>query len=98
MGLAAARSLAADGALVAVAGRDAERAAAAAASIDGPPAIGIVADVTREGEAERAVSEALQTLGRLDGVAVTTGTSRAAHATLGEATDAACGPRRSRTS
>jgi 3-oxoacyl-[acyl-carrier protein] reductase len=88
MGLAAARSLAADGAKVAVVGRDGPRAASAAASIEGPPATAIVADVTRDAEAERMVAEAAESLGRLDGIAVTTGTGGAAHSTLQAATDA----------
>jgi NAD(P)-dependent dehydrogenase (short-subunit alcohol dehydrogenase family) len=88
MGLAAARSLAADGARVAVAGRDTERARAAAAAIDGSFSTAVVGDVTEAGEADRMVGEAVDLLGGLDGIAVTTGTSPAAHATLEAATDA----------
>jgi NAD(P)-dependent dehydrogenase (short-subunit alcohol dehydrogenase family) len=90
MGLAAARCLGADGALVAIAGRDADRAAAAATTVGEAGAAGAVAltaDVTHPGEAERVVAEALRSLGRLDGLAVTTGTSRAAHSTLAESGD-----------
>lgn len=88
MGFAAARTLAADGARVAVVGRDAERAHAAAERIDGPFVTAVVGDASRPGEAERIVSSAHDALGALDGVAVTTGTSRAAHSTLEAAGDA----------
>jgi 3-oxoacyl-[acyl-carrier protein] reductase len=88
MGLAAARVLAADGARVAIAGRDPERAHAAAASIDGPGSTAVWGDVTHAGEAERMVGAAVEVLGGLDGVAITTGTSPAAHSTLEAATDA----------
>lgn len=88
MGLSAARVLAADGARVAVAGRDAARARAAAESIGGPsPAVALVGDAVRSEDADRLVRQAAEALGRLDGVAVTTGTSRAAHSTPQEADD-----------
>jgi NAD(P)-dependent dehydrogenase (short-subunit alcohol dehydrogenase family) len=87
MGLAAARILAADGARVALAGRDPERARRAASTIDGPFSTAVVGDVTVEGEADRLVADAVDLLGGLDGIAVTTGTSRAAHTTLSDATD-----------
>lgn len=91
MGLAAAAVLAAEGALVAVAGRDAERAADAANGITrdtGGAVIPVVGDVSRGGEAERLVSEAADALGGLSGIAITTGTSRSAHCPPGEASDA----------
>ncbi len=76
MGLATARVLAADGASVVVVGRDLGRAEAAAQTLraDGSPhARGVAFDVSVEGDAERAVDAAVEFLGRLDGVATTTG-------------------------
>ena len=87
MGLAAAQILAVDGARLAVVGRDAERAKTAADRIAGPLVIPIIGDVSREGEAERVVAAAADSLGSLHGIAVTTGTSRAAHSTLDTATE-----------
>jgi NAD(P)-dependent dehydrogenase (short-subunit alcohol dehydrogenase family) len=90
IGLATAQVLAADGARVVVAGRDADRAHAAVDRIGGGPFVtSVVGDVSREGEAERVVSAAADALGGLDGIAVTTGTGRAAHSTLGTADDGA---------
>jgi len=86
MGLATAAVLAADGARVAIAGRDPERAAKAARGI-GPAATAITGDVTDEKAAQRIVEEAVTALGGLAGVAVTTGTSRAAHSDPGHATE-----------
>jgi 3-oxoacyl-[acyl-carrier protein] reductase len=88
MGFAAAQVLAADGGRVAVVGRDAERAIAAAGRIAGPAATAIVGDVSRPGEADRIVAEATEALGTIDGIAVTTGTSTAAHSLLRDADDA----------
>jgi NAD(P)-dependent dehydrogenase (short-subunit alcohol dehydrogenase family) len=88
MGLAAAQVLAADGARLVVAGRSTERADAAVGLIAGPFVRPIAGDVSRPGEAERIVAAALDTLGSLDGIAITTGTSRAAHSTLHAATEA----------
>jgi 3-oxoacyl-[acyl-carrier protein] reductase len=81
MGLAAASVLAADGARVAVVGRDARRAASAMKTItaQGGSAVAFGGDVTRPGEAERVVVQAMDALGDLAGVAVTTGTSDAVH-------------------
>jgi NAD(P)-dependent dehydrogenase (short-subunit alcohol dehydrogenase family) len=90
MGLAAATVLAAEGARVAVAGRDAERAKAAAEQLAAAGAavgLPIVGDATGEGEAERMVEEATEALGGLSGVAVTTGTGGAAHSDLEHASD-----------
>ena len=91
MGLATARVLVADGARVAVVGRDAERAAAAVDRIGARGVTAVLGDVSRDGGAERVVDEAVQALGSLDGVAVTTGTSQAAHTTLESADDAVWG-------
>jgi 3-oxoacyl-[acyl-carrier protein] reductase len=87
MGLAAAEVLAADGARVAIAGRDVERANAAVDRIASPRVSALVGDFSREGEAERLVAAGVAVLGGLDGIAVTTGTSRAAHSSLGDASD-----------
>jgi 3-oxoacyl-[acyl-carrier protein] reductase len=76
MGLAAARALGAEGAAVVVVGRDAARAEAAAALVGGSGALrahSVVADVSVDGAAAVAVAEAVELLGGLDGVAVTTG-------------------------
>lgn len=82
IGLATARVLAADGALVALVGRTTERAAAAAEALDRvaspttaarQPVVTIAADLRDEGAADRVVAEAADRLGRLSGVAVTTG-------------------------
>jgi len=88
MGLATAQALGADGARIAVAGRDAERAKAAVGRIRSPMVTAVVGDASREGGAEGLVDAALDALGGLDGIAVTTGTSRSAHSTLGGASDA----------
>lgn len=77
MGLAGARALAADGASIVVVGRDQERADRAAAELVGAgaaKALGLAFDVSKEGDAARAVAGAVEFLGRLDGVGVTTGT------------------------
>lgn len=81
MGLAAARVLASDGARVALVGRREERAEAAAEGIvsQGGSAVALVGDVTRVGQAERILTQAIDALGELAGVAVTTGTSGAVH-------------------
>ncbi|MFD9669635.1 SDR family NAD(P)-dependent oxidoreductase [Rhodococcus sp. NPDC059968] len=76
MGLASARALAGDGASIVVVGRDAARAEHAAAAIreaGAARAYGLSFDVGVAGQAEEAVAEAVELLGRLDGVAVTTG-------------------------
>jgi len=75
MGLAAARVLAAEGASLVIAGRDPERAKAALASLpkgDGTRAT-VAVDVQQRGDVERAVEDAVEILGRLDGLAVMTG-------------------------
>lgn len=76
MGRAAASVLAADGARVAIAGRDRERAEAAAAEIaaaTGATVVALAGDLTRPGTAEALVAEAVARLGGLRGMAVTTG-------------------------
>jgi 3-oxoacyl-[acyl-carrier protein] reductase len=90
MGLAAAAALAAEGARVAVAGRDAARSEAAAKQIGAGSAdvIALAGDVNADGGAERLVSAAAERLGGLAGLAVTTGTSLAAHSDLERASDA----------
>ncbi len=76
MGLAAATALGAEGAAVAVTGRDAvraERAAALVAEAGAASAHTIIGDVAAAGGAATVVGAAVDRLGRLDGVAVTTG-------------------------
>jgi 3-oxoacyl-[acyl-carrier protein] reductase len=76
MGLAAALAVAAEGASIAVVGRDAERASEAAAAIMAAGAsssFALVHDVNAAGGAAAAVAAAVEALGGLDGVAVTTG-------------------------
>jgi NAD(P)-dependent dehydrogenase (short-subunit alcohol dehydrogenase family) len=78
MGLAGAKVLAADGAAVAVVGRDQTRVDAAVASLSDldPAAVyGLGFDVSGPGQAVAAVEEAVTLLGRLDGIAVTMGTA-----------------------
>jgi len=87
MGLATAQVLASEGAQVGLVGRDPDRLASAAATLDGKVPL-VVGDVSQDGEAERILAEAVDALGSLDGIAVTTGTSRAAHSTLEAATEA----------
>ncbi|MDP2014447.1 MAG: SDR family oxidoreductase [Actinomycetota bacterium] len=77
MGLAGARVLAADGASIVVVGRDqsrADRAAAELTEAGATKAVGLSFDVSKEGDAARAVASSVEFLGRLDGVGVTTGT------------------------
>ena len=88
MGPATAQILAAEGAEVAVGGRNQARVEAAVALIDSPSVVPVVGDFSRDDEVESLVTRATDAMGGLDGVAVTTGTSGAAHSTL----DAATGP------
>ena len=91
MGRATANVLAAEGARVAVAGRDATRADAAAQQLreqHDTTVHAMVGDATRVGDAERIVAEAVGALGGLDGIAVTTGTGAAGHTHPDNATDA----------
>jgi NAD(P)-dependent dehydrogenase (short-subunit alcohol dehydrogenase family) len=93
IGLAAAGALAADGAAVALVGRDRERAEAAARALredHGAQAVALTADVNFPGEADRVVAEAAATLGGvapLRGVAVTTGLGRRGQHDLVRGTD-----------
>lgn len=76
IGLAAAGALGAEGAAVAVAGRDAARALAAAEetlAAGARSAFPIVGDVSLSGGAAQVVAEAVEAMGGLDGVCVTTG-------------------------
>jgi len=79
MGLAAAKALAADGARVAVVGRDEGRAKAAAEAVSGAgagAAHGLSYDVSKPGAAGAAVSTAVDLLGgTLHGIAITMGTA-----------------------
>ncbi|MEU3915711.1 MULTISPECIES: SDR family oxidoreductase [unclassified Streptomyces] len=72
LGFASARELAADGAKVLLTGRDAQRAAAAAAEL-GPDVVGLAADNADAGAAERLVAEAVARFGRLDGILISVG-------------------------
>jgi NAD(P)-dependent dehydrogenase (short-subunit alcohol dehydrogenase family) len=76
IGLAAARTLAADGARVAIAGRGRARAEAAATALadeTGATVVALTGDLTVPGAAEGVVAQALARLGGLRGMAVTTG-------------------------
>ncbi|MFJ3170107.1 SDR family oxidoreductase [Streptomyces roseus] len=72
LGFASARELAADGAKVIVTGRDAARAAEAAASL-GPDAVGIAADNADPQAATALVAAAKERFGRLDGILISVG-------------------------
>ncbi|MEU8843295.1 SDR family oxidoreductase [Streptomyces roseus] len=72
LGFASARELAADGAKVIVTGRDAARAADAAASL-GPNAVGIAADNADPQAATALVAAAKERFGRLDGILISVG-------------------------
>jgi 3-oxoacyl-[acyl-carrier protein] reductase len=78
MGLAAARALAREGASVVVVGRDEAKAKDATtqiAELGAAAAHGLTFDVSQPGAAVAAVEEAVNFLGRLDGIAVTMGTA-----------------------
>jgi 3-oxoacyl-[acyl-carrier protein] reductase len=78
MGLAAARAIAREGASIVVIGRDEARAKDATVRIaeEGAAAVhGLAYDVSKPGAAVAAVDEAVEILGRLDGIAVTMGTA-----------------------
>jgi NAD(P)-dependent dehydrogenase (short-subunit alcohol dehydrogenase family) len=90
IGLAAARALAADGAAVAIVGRDRARADAAASTLRAEldaQVVALAGDVTVAGEAERLAAEAAAALGGLRGAAVTTGLGRRGQHDLVHATD-----------
>ncbi|GGJ81270.1 oxidoreductase [Pilimelia anulata] len=74
LGAATARCLADDGAKLLVAGRDPDRAAAAAAALGGPDrAVGEAADLADPAAPQRLVDRALAAFGRLDGALVSVG-------------------------
>lgn len=74
LGFATAEQLVADGARVVLAGRNAERVAAAAQRLGGPErAVGLGADLADADTAERLVALARQHYGRLDGALVSVG-------------------------
>jgi len=78
IGLAAAKTLAADGASVVVVGREeakAKDAAGALVAAGAAVAHGLAYDASRAGDAVAAVGEAVGLLGRLDGIAITMGTA-----------------------
>jgi NAD(P)-dependent dehydrogenase (short-subunit alcohol dehydrogenase family) len=78
MGLAGAKALAAEGAAVAVVGRDAAKAkdaAVALADAGAAAAHGLAFDVSQPGVAVTAVEAGVESLGRLDGIAITMGTA-----------------------
>jgi NAD(P)-dependent dehydrogenase (short-subunit alcohol dehydrogenase family) len=90
IGRAAAHTLAADGARVAVAGRDADRSARAAAELaeaTGATVVGLVGDLTAPAAADELVAQAVEALGGLRGVAVTTGIGPRGHRDLHSASD-----------
>ncbi|OKK19018.1 oxidoreductase [Streptomyces sp. CB00455] len=72
LGFAAARELTADGAKVVVTGRDAKRAAQAAAEL-GPDAVGVAADNADPAAAGQLVATAREHFGRLDGILISVG-------------------------
>jgi NAD(P)-dependent dehydrogenase (short-subunit alcohol dehydrogenase family) len=91
IGLAAAATLAADGAALALAGRDRERAARAADELArryDTPVRAICGDLERPGEAERITEQAAAELGGLQGMAITTGLGPRGQRNLLGATDA----------
>jgi NAD(P)-dependent dehydrogenase (short-subunit alcohol dehydrogenase family) len=90
IGRAAAHALAVDGAHVAIAGRRADRAEAAAAELSattGSRVVAMTCDLIDEHAAERTVREANEMLGGLRGVAVTTGLGMRGQRDLLGATD-----------
>jgi NAD(P)-dependent dehydrogenase (short-subunit alcohol dehydrogenase family) len=87
MGLATAEVLVAEGANVAVVGRNSTRAEAAVAKLGADHTIAIVGDVAIPGESERVVDEAAAAMDGLAGIAVTTGTGSGSHSNLEGASD-----------
>jgi 3-oxoacyl-[acyl-carrier protein] reductase len=91
MGLAAAATLAADGAALVLVGRNRERATGAAAELArryGTPVRAICGDLDQPGEAERITEQAVAELGGLQGMAITTGLGHRGQRNLLGATDA----------
>ncbi|MFD6186300.1 SDR family oxidoreductase [Streptomyces goshikiensis] len=72
LGYASARELTADGAKVVVTGRDAARAAEAAASL-GPNAVGVAADNADPTAAATLIATAKERFGRFDGILISVG-------------------------
>lgn len=72
LGLASARELTADGAKVVLTGRDAKRAAEAAAAL-GPNAVGVAADNADPAAAGQLIAAAREHFGRFDGILVSVG-------------------------
>ncbi|AKL65602.1 SDR family oxidoreductase [Streptomyces goshikiensis] len=72
LGYASARELTADGAKVVVTGRDAARAAEAAASL-GPNAVGVAADNADPAAAATLIATAKERFGRFDGILISVG-------------------------
>ncbi|MFE3996574.1 SDR family oxidoreductase [Streptomyces goshikiensis] len=72
LGYASARELTADGAKVVVTGRDAARAAGAAASL-GPNAVGVAADNADPTAAATLIATAKERFGRFDGILISVG-------------------------
>ncbi|MFI5621072.1 SDR family oxidoreductase [Streptomyces sp. NPDC051567] len=72
LGHACARELTADGAKVVLTGRDAARAASAAAAL-GPNAVGVAADNADPGAAGRLIAAAREHFGRFDGILISVG-------------------------
>ena len=90
IGKMAALALAADGARVAIAGRSRDRAEAAGTEITAATAMPVVAlttDLIRAGAAEEVVAQAVEELGGLRGLAVTTGLGPRGHRDLLSGTD-----------
>ncbi|HEY7139050.1 MAG TPA: SDR family NAD(P)-dependent oxidoreductase [Methylomirabilota bacterium] len=79
LGLATARRLAAEGAAVAICGRDASRLKEAGERLrgDGAEVLEVAADVTRPGDLEALVSSTVERFGRLDILVNNAGTSAA---------------------
>jgi NAD(P)-dependent dehydrogenase (short-subunit alcohol dehydrogenase family) len=89
IGLAAARALVAEGGTVVLVGRDEARVAQSATSLgaSAASAIGIAADLRKEGEAERVLRSARAKAGQIHGLAVTTGLGYRGHRDLLTASD-----------
>jgi NAD(P)-dependent dehydrogenase (short-subunit alcohol dehydrogenase family) len=90
IGKMAALALAADGARVAIAGRGRDRAELAGNEITaatGMPVVVLTTDLTRPGAAEEVVARAVEELGGLRGLAVTTGLGPRGHRDLLSGTD-----------
>jgi len=91
IGLAAATTLAADGAALVLVGRDRQRADRTAAELThryDTPVRAICGDLARAGEAERITEQAATELGGLQGMAITTGLGPRGQRNLLGATDA----------